>query len=189
MIEALTGAFSGVVCALIAAAFGCLFSKGKRFDFWILIVGALFGLIAVQLGATYFGWLDWISTVGALALFEYGGRVVYVLGKRRLEGRVRFDHGNVLKWVFIVGSVVFVEWWIIAFFMWFLPFVFGAKFMVYDVESGQVVFRWFATSVPQIERDAFVVYLIFATPVFCLLVASPFALAISSFIHKRRHVK
>lgn len=38
MIEALTGAFSGVVCALIAAAFGFEFSKGKRVDFWILIV-------------------------------------------------------------------------------------------------------------------------------------------------------
>jgi hypothetical protein len=189
MIEALTGGFSGVVCALIAAAFGFVISKGKRFDFWILIVGAFFGLIAVQLGASYFGWLDWISTVGALALFEYGGRVVYVRGKRRLEGRVRFDKGNFLKWAFIMGSVVFVEWWIIAFFMWFLPFVFGARFMVYDVEFGEVVFRWFATSVPQIERDAFVVYLIFATPVFCLLVASPFALAISSFIHKRRRVR
>jgi hypothetical protein len=189
MIEALTGAFSGVVCALIAAAFGCVVSKGKRFDFWILIVGALFGLIGVQLGATYFGWLDWISTVGALALFEYGGRVLYVRGKRMLEGRVHFDKENVLKSAFIVGSVVFVEWWIIAFFMWFLPFVFGAKFMVYDIEFGEVVFRWFATSVPQIERDAFVVYLIFATPVFCLLAASPFALAISSFMHKRRRVQ
>ena len=189
MIEALTGAFSGVVCALIAAAFGFAFSKGKRFDFWILIVGAFFGLIAVQLGATYFGWLDWISTIAALALFEYGGRVVYVRGKRRLEGHVRIDKGNFLKWVFIVGSVVFVEWWIIAFFMWFLPFVFGAKFMVYDIEFGEVVFRWFATSVPQIERDAFVVYLIFASPVFCLLAASPFALAISSFINKRRRMR
>jgi hypothetical protein len=189
MIEALTGAFSGVVCALISAAFGCVVSKGKRFDFWILIVGAFLGLIAVQLGATYFGWLDWISTVGVLALFEYGGKVLYLRGKRRLDGHVRFDKENVLKWAFIVGSVVFVEWWIIAFFMWFLPFVFGAKFMVYDVEFGEVVFIWFATSVPQIERDAFVVYLIFATPVFCLLTASPFALAISNFMHKRRRVQ
>jgi hypothetical protein len=189
MIEALTGAFSGVVCALIAAAFRCVVSKGKQVDFWILIVGAFFGLIAVQLGATYFGWLDWISTVGALALFEYGGRVLYVRGKRRLDGRVRFDKGNVLKWALIVGSVVYVEWWIIALFMWFLPFVFGAKFMVYDVEFGEVVFRWFATSVPQIERDAFFVYLIFASPVFCLLAASPFALAISNFIHKRRRMR
>jgi hypothetical protein len=189
MIEALTGAFSGVVCALIVAAFGFAFSKGKRFDFWILIVGAFFGLIAVQLGATYFGWLDWILTVGTLALLEYGGKAVYVRGKCRLEGRLRIDKGNVLKWALIVGSVVYVEWWIIALFMWFLPFVFGAKFMVYDVEFGEVVFRWFATSVPQIERDAFFVYLIFASPVFCLLAASPFALAISNFIHKRRRMR
>jgi hypothetical protein len=189
VIEALTSVFSGVVCALIAAAFGFVASKGKRFDFWILLVGAFFGLIAAQLGATYFDWLDWISTVGALVLFEYGGKAVYVRGKLRLEGRFRVNKGNFLKWVFLVSSVVFVEWWIIAFFMWFLPFVFGAKFMVYDIEFGEVVFRWFATSVPQIERDAFVVYLIFATPVFCLLVASPFALAISKFINKRRRVQ
>jgi hypothetical protein len=189
MIEALTGAFSGVLCALIAATFGFAFSRGRRFDFWILIAGGLFGLIAVQLGVTYFGWLDWILTVGALALFEYGGKVVYARGKCGLEGRVRVDNRNVLKWVFIVSSIVFVEWWIIAFFMWFLPFVFGAKFMVYDIEFGEVVFRWFATSVPQIERDAFVSYLIFATPVFCLLVASPFTFAISNFIRKRRRVQ
>jgi hypothetical protein len=189
MIEALTGAFSGVVCALIAVILGFAFSGGKRFDFWILIVGSFFGLIAVQLGATYFGWLDWILTVGALALFEYGGKVVYARGKGTLEGRVRVDDGNVVKWVFIVGSIVFVEWWLIAFFMWFLPFVFGAKLMVYDIEFGEVVFRWFATSVPQIERDAFVTYLLFATPVFCLLVASPFALAIDDFINRKRRVQ
>jgi hypothetical protein len=153
------------------------------------VIEALTGVFSGVVGATYFGWLDWISTIAALTLFEYGGKAVYVRGKLRLEGRVRFGKGNVLKWAFIVVSVVYVEWWIIAFFMWFLPFVFGAKFMVYDIESGEVLFRWFATSVPQIKRDAFVVYLIFATPVFCLLVASPFALAFSKFIHNRRRVQ
>ena len=184
MIEALTGAFCGVFCALIAAAFGFAFSRGKRFDFCILIVGALFGLIAVQLGATFFGWKEWVYVIAALALFEYGGKAVYVRGKRGLEGGVRVDHGNVLMWAFVIGCAVYVVWWIVAFFTWFYPMV-GDRFMFTEVNwKGEEVFRWFALDMPQIGRDAIAAYLILGLPAFCFLAASPFALAISDFINK-----
>jgi hypothetical protein len=42
--------------------------------------------------------------------------------------------------------------------------LFGSKFMVYEYEYDKLVFRWFATSVPQIERDAFVAFIIFGFP-------------------------
>lgn len=184
MIEALAGAFSGVVCALIAATFGYAYSRDRQFDFWIIIVGAFFGLFAVQFGATFLGWQEWVYVIGALALFEYGGRALYVRGKRGLEGRVRVEKGNVLTWALIVVCVVFVEWWLIAFFMWFLPFVHGPKFMVYEYEYGTLVFRWFATSVPQIERDAFISYLIFALPAVCVIVGSLIGFAISGLIRR-----
>ena len=184
MIEALTGAFSGVFCALIASAFGFAFSKAKQFDFWILIVGALFGLIAVQLGATYFGWLDWILTISALALFEYGSKAAYVRDKRGLEGGVRVDNGDVLMWAVVVGCAFYVVWWIVAFFTWFYPMV-GNTFVFTEVNwKGEEVFRWFAINMPQIDRDAISAYLIFGLPAFCFLVASPFAFAISNLINK-----
>jgi hypothetical protein len=184
VIEALTGAFSSVVCALIAAAFGFAFNKGKRFDFWILIVGALFGLIAVQLGATFFGWQEWVYVIVALALFEYGGKAAYVRGKRGLEGGVHVDKWDVLMWAFIIGCAVYVVFWIVAFFTWFYPMI-GNTFMFTEMRAqGGEVFRWFAINMPQIERDAISAYLIFGLPAFCFLAASPFALAISNFINK-----
>jgi len=36
--------------------------------------------------------------------------------------------------------------------------------MVYEEEYGEIVFKWFATSVPQIEREAFAAYIIFGFP-------------------------
>lgn len=184
MIETLTGAFSGVLCALIAAAFGFVFSKGKRFDFWVLIVGALFGLIAVQLGATFFDWQEWVYVIVASALFEYGGRVMYVRVKQGLEGGIRVDNENVLMWAFIIGCAVYVVWWIVAFITWFYPMV-GNTFMFTEVNwKGEELFRWFAISMPQIDRDAIAAYLIFGLPAFCFLVASPFAFAISNLINK-----
>jgi hypothetical protein len=184
MIEVLTDAFSGVFCALVVAAFGFAFSKGKRFDFWILVVGVLFGLIAVQLGATFFGWQEWVYVIVVLALFEYGGRTVYVRGKRGLEGGVRVDNGNILMWTFFIGCAVYVVWWIVAFFTWFYPMV-GDTFMFTEMKAqGIEVFRWFALDMPQIERDAISYYLIMGTPAFGFLVASPFAFAISKFINK-----
>jgi hypothetical protein len=186
MIVALTGAFSGVFCALIASAFGFAFSKGKRFDFWVLIVGALFGLIAVQLGAAFFGWQEWVYVIAALALFEYGGKAVYVRGKRGLEEGVHVDAGNVLMWAFIIGCAVYVVWWIVAFFTWFYPMV-GNTFVFTEVNwKGEEVFRWFAINMPEIDRNAIAAYLIFGLPAFCFLVASPFAFAISNFINKKR---
>ena len=190
MIEALTGAFSGVVCALIAAAFGFGFSRGKRFDFWILIVGVFFGLIAVQLGATFFGWQEWVYVIGALALFEYGGKAVYDSGaaavKQKMEVQVSVDKVSVLTSVLIVFCIVFVEWWFIAFFMWFYPMV-GKTFMFIALNAeGEEVLRWFALDMPQTARDAISYYLIVATPLVGFIIASPFAFAISSFINKIR---
>ena len=160
MMEALTGAFSGVLCALIAASFGFVVSKGKQFDFWILIVGAVVGLVAVQLGATYFGWQEWLYTVIALVLFEYGSKVVW----GRLDGRVRVDGEQLFVFALNWATAVYIVLFLVALFLWFLPFVFSTKFMVNDYEYGKLVFRWFATTVPQIERDVFVAYLIFGFP-------------------------
>jgi hypothetical protein len=157
MIEALTGIFSGVVCALFAAAFGCAYSRGKQFDFWILIVGAVSGFIAVQVGATFFGWQEWFYTVVVLALFEYGGKAVW----ERLNGHVRIDREQFFVWALNWTTAVYIVLFLVTLFLSFLPFLFGSKFMVYEYEYDKLVFRWFATSVPQIERDAFVAFIIF----------------------------
>jgi hypothetical protein len=187
MVGVLTGVFSGVLCALIAAAFGYAYSRGKRFDFWILVVGALFGLFAVQLGMTFFAWEEWVYMIGALALFEYGGKAVYVRSVPLIKRRV--DKSNVLLWAFIVGSVVFVEWWLIAFFMWFYPMV-GSTFAFYELNAkGELVWRWFDVVMPQIEMDAIAVYLIFGLPAFCYLVASLFAVGISNLLNRRKCVQ
>jgi hypothetical protein len=182
VIEVLTGAFSGVGCALFTAALSCAVSKGKRFDFWILIVGALVGIVAALLGASYFTWQEWFLTVVVLALFEYGGKAVTARVAPSIKRRIGKD--NVLLGAFIVGSVVFVEWWIIAFFMWFYPLV-GNTFMFTEFNAERVeVFHWFATFMPQIERDLITYYLIIATPTFYFLVTSPFAFVISDLRRK-----
>ena len=159
MIEALTGAFSGVVCALIVAAFGFRFSRGKRFDLWILVAGAVFGTFWVALNANaYFTWQEWVLTIAVLTLFECGAPLI----KQKMEGHVSGDKGDVLMWAFIVGCIVFVEWWIIAFFMWFYPLV-GNMFIFTELNAeGAQGFYWLTTSMPQIERALIVYYLIMA---------------------------
>jgi Na+/H+ antiporter NhaC len=185
MIEALTGAFSGVVCALVAAVVVFAVMRSKRFDFWIIVTGAVFGVFWGAFNANaYFTWPEWFLTIVVLTLFGY----VAPLVNQKMKERVSVDKENVLMWAFIVGCVVFVEWFIIAFFMWFYPMV-GNTFMftVIDAE-GNELFYWFALNMPQIERDVIAYYLIMATPAFCFLVASPFALAISSYRQKRTRV-
>jgi hypothetical protein len=160
MIEALTGAFSGVVCGLFAAAFGCAHNKGKQFDFWILIVGAFGGFIAVQVGATFFGWQEWFYTVVALTLFEYGGKAIW----ERLNGRIRINKERLFVWTLNWITAVYIVIFLVMLFLSFLPFLFGSKFMVYEYEYDKLLFKWFATSVPQIERDAFFAFIIFGVP-------------------------
>lgn len=161
MIEALTGVFSGVVCGLFAAAaFGCAYNRGKQFDFWILIVGAFGGFIAVQVGATFFGWQEWFYTIIALTLFEYCGKVIW----ERLKGRVRINGEQFFVRVLNWTTAVYIVLFLVMLFLSFLPFLFSSKFMVYEYEYDKLVFRWFATSVPQIERDAFVAFIIFGIP-------------------------
>jgi hypothetical protein len=183
MIGVLTGAFSGVACALVAALVVFAASRGRRFDFWILIAGAVFGVFWVALNAnTYFMWQEWVLTIAVLTLFEYGAPLV----KRKMEGQVSVDRSNVLMWVFIVGCVVFVEWFVIAFFMWFYPMV-GDRILFYELNAdGVEVFRWCALTMPQMERDTIAAYLIFALPAACVIAGSPLALAISNFRNKRR---
>jgi hypothetical protein len=171
MIEALTGVFGGGVCALFAAAFGCMYNRGKQFDFWILIVGAFVGFIAVQVGATFFGWQEWFYTVVALTLFEYGSKAAW----KRLNGRVRIEREQFLVWVLNWTTAVYIVLFLVMLFLLFLPFLFGSKFMIYKYEYGKLVFRWFATSIPQIERDAFVASIIFGFPL--MSVFSYFALS------------
>lgn len=190
MLEILTGAFSGLECAIVAGSVGYAVSRGKRFDFWILVVGVLFGLIAVQYGATFFGWQEWVYLIGALALFEYGSRFAYArVIKRRMEGRVKVGRGDVLFWAFIVFCVVFVAGWFIAFFTWFYPIV-GKTFMFTELtEEGVEVFHWFAADMPQFERDVVTSYLLLGAPSVCVIAGFSFAFAISDFRNKRKQVQ
>ena len=185
VIEALTGAFSGVVCALVAAFLLFAVKKGKRFDFWILIAGAIFGVFWAAFNANaYFTWPEWFLTIVVLTLFGYVAPFV----NQKMKERISVNKENVLMWTVIVGCIVFVEWSIIALFMWFLPFAFDpTRFMVWEWDKW--VFHWFATGLPESEIDAFVAYLIFALPAFCVIVGSALWFTTSSFIQKRRHVQ
>ena len=185
MIEALTGAFSGVVCALVAAVVVFAVMRSKRFDFWIIVTGAVFGVFWGAFNANaYFTWPEWFLTIVVLTLFGY----VAPLVNQKMKERISVDKENVLMWTVIVGCIVFVEWSIIALFMWFLPFAFDpTRFMVWEWDKW--VFHWFATGLPESEIDAFVAYLIFALPAFCVIVGSALWFTTSSFIQKRRHVQ
>lgn len=161
MIEVLTGVFSGVLCALIAASFGYAKSRGKKFDFWILIVGAIFSVIWVQLVANaYFTWQEWFLTVFVLALFEYGGRALM----RKIGVDVKIDRESFFVQTLNLTTAIYIVLFLVVLFLWFLPFLFGERFMVYEEEYGEFVFKWFASSVPQIEREAFAAYIIFGFP-------------------------
>ena len=161
MSEVLTGVFSGVLCALIAASFGYALSRGKQFDFWILIVGAVFGVIWGQLIANaYFTWQEWFFTVVVLALFEYGCRAMM----RKIGVEVKINRENSFVQTLNLTTAIYIVLFLIAFFLWFLPFLFSSKFMVYEEGWGEPVFKWFASSVPQIERKAFAAYIIFGFP-------------------------
>lgn len=171
MIEVLTGVFSGVLCALISGSFGYAKSRGKRFDVWILIVGAVFGVFWTALSANaYFNWQEWFLTVIVLALFEYGGKAVW----RKLDVQVNVDRERFFVYALNIGTAVYIVLFLVALFLWFLPFAFSEKFMIYEWQYGVLVFRWFASSVAQIERDAFVAFIVLGFPL--MVVFSYYAL-------------
>ncbi len=162
MIEALTGVFSGIISGIIVAILSKLASKGFNFNAGarIVVVGSIVGLIAACLGATFLTRQEWLLTVVVLALFAYGGNIVW----RRLDGRVRIDRERLFVWALNWTTAVYITLFLVALFLWFLPFLFGDKFMVWDYEYDDWVFRWFAMSVSRNERDAFGVYIIFGFP-------------------------
>jgi hypothetical protein len=161
VIEVLTGVFCGILSGLIAGAFGYVRNGGKYFDVWILVVGAVFGVVWVFSNANaFFTWQEWFLTVIVLALFEYGGKAVW----RKLDVQVKIDREHFFVYALNVGATVYIVLFLVALFSWFLPFVFSGKFMIYEWEREALVFRWFARSVVQIERDAFVSYIIFGFP-------------------------
>ena len=163
MIEVLTGVFSGVVSGLIAGAFGYVKSRGKQFDFWILIVGAFVGLIAVQLGASYFAWQEWLLTVSLLAFFEYGGKVFWRKSNVQVTQRKGFS-----VWALNVGTAVYIVLFIAVLFLCFLPMI-GTEFAFYELnKEGELAWRWFAEGVAQIERDAVAAYIIFGFPLMAI---------------------
>jgi hypothetical protein len=98
------------------------------------------------------------------------------------------DKETFLVRAFIAGSFVYVAFFLIALFSWWLPFALGDKFMVWDVEYGEPIFRWFATNIPQIVRDAFVSFIFFGFPlmfVFSWSVAEKVRVYIVSKIRRR----
>ena len=158
MIEVLTGVFCGVLSGLIAGAFGYVKSRSAHFDYWILIVGAVFGVFWVALiPNAYFTWQEWLVTVAFLVLFEYGGKVVW----RKIGADVNVDWERFLINALNVATIVYIVLFLVALFSWFLPFAFSNKFMVYEYEWDVLVFRWFASSVAQIEKDVFVAFIVF----------------------------
>jgi len=161
MIEVLTGVFCGVLSGLIAGAFGYVKSKGTRFDTWILIVAAVFGVFWVQLGGEYFTWQEWFLTVVVVALFEYGGKAIW----RKYGVDVKIDRERFFVYALNVATAVYIVLFLVALFLWFLPFINSAKFAVYELNwEDELVFRLFASSVAQGEIDAFFAYLIFGFP-------------------------
>lgn len=84
------------------------------------------------------------------------------------------ERDRILMQAINVATAVFIIFFIVVLFLWFLPFLTGPKFMVYEKLYDEQVFRWFASNVPQIERDAFVAYIIFGFPL--MVVFSYFAL-------------
>lgn len=161
MIEVLTGAFCGILSGLIAGAFGYVRNGGKHFNGWILVIGAVFGVFWVASNANaFFTWQEWFLTIIVLALFEYGSKAVW----HKLDVQVKIDRERIFVYALNVGAIIYIVLFLVALFSWFLPFVFSDKFMIYEWEREALVFRWFARSVVQIERDAFVSYLIFGFP-------------------------
>jgi hypothetical protein len=181
VIEVLTGVFCGILSGLIAGAFGYVRSGGKRFDVWVLVVGAVFGVVWVVLNANaFFTWQEWFWTVIVLVLFEYGGKAVW----RRFDVQVKIDWERVFVFALNVGTIIYIVFFLVALFSWFLPFVFSGKFMIYEWERDALVFRWFARSVVQSERDAFVSYIVFGFPL--MVVCSYHALA--SLVRRKKTV-
>ncbi len=162
MIEFLTGVFCGVFCALVSGLFGYVCDRGKRFDFWILIAGAVFGVFWVTFNANaFFTWQEWFLTVAVLMLFEYGSKTVW----RKLDLQVNADRERVFVYALNFATVVYIELFLEVLFLWFLPFILDrSRFMFWEWEWERWVFRWFATEIPQIERDAFVSFIIFGFP-------------------------
>jgi hypothetical protein len=171
MIEILTGVFSGVLCALISCSLGYAQSRGKRFDSWILVVGAVFGVFWTALDANaYFTWQAWVLTVIVLVLFEYGGKAIW----RKMDVQVNGDRERFFVYALNIGAAVYIVLFLVALFLWFLPFAFSEKFMIYEWQYGMLVFRWFASSVAQIEREAFSAFIVLGFPL--MVVFSYYAL-------------
>jgi len=161
MIEVLTGAFCGILSGLIAGAFGYLRNGEKHFDGWILFIGAVFGIFWVISNANaFFTWQEWFFTIIVLAFFQYGSKSVW----HKLDVQVKNARERIFVYALNVGAIVYIVLFIVGLFLWFSPFVFSGKFMINEWERKALVFRWFASSIVQIERDAFVSYIIFGFP-------------------------
>lgn len=78
---------------------------------------------------------------------------------------MKIDRERLLVSVLIVVTFVYIAFFVVALFSWFIPFLSDrSRFMFWEPEYEKLVFRWFATGVPQIERDAFVAFIIFGFP-------------------------
>jgi hypothetical protein len=87
---------------------------------------------------------------------------------------MKIDRKRLLVWTINLAAAVYIVFFVVALFFWFIPFLSGPKFMVYEEEYDEQVFRWFARSVPQIERDAFAAYIIFGFPLMVVFSYSAF---------------
>lgn len=102
---------------------------------------------------------------------------------------MKMDKDTILEYTFVIGCTVYVVFFLVALFAFILPFAFSDKFMIMDTAVDPPVFRWFATGVPQIERDAFMVFLIMGVPAFCVIVGSTFAFGIKNLTHHKGESK
>jgi hypothetical protein len=187
MIEVLTGVFSGVLCALISGSFGFVKSRGKRFDFWILIAGAIFGISWVALNANaYFTLQEWLLTIAVLALLEYGGNAYW----RTLHVQTKIDRGYWLIIAFIAICAVIAIIWVVSFFVWLKPLYDNQRFAFYEVgENATLVWRWFANDVPQMERDAVGLWFILGIPITATVTLVPLGLYVQDKIRKFKKKK
>ena len=101
---------------------------------------------------------------------------------------MKINGERLLVWTINVATVVYIVFFVVTLFLWFLPFLSGPRFMVYEEIYDELVFKWFASNVPQIEIDAFFAYIIFGFPLMVVFSYSAMVI-LFSFVHGRRQKK
>lgn len=90
--------------------------------------------------------------------------------------KIKITRERLFVSLLIVATFVYIAFFVYAFFSWFIPFLSDrSRFMFWELEYEEKwMFRWFATDVPQIERDAFVAFIIFGFPLMAVFSYSAF---------------